>query len=73
MTDNTDAPAMNVSLQINLAINDKLKWGDLYWFVDQARKSGVQPEDDVYLEYSEDDYRELEGLVAFVDPNKLHQ
>lgn len=70
MTNNTDAPIRNVSLQINLAVDENLKWGDLFWFVDQARNSGVDPADSVLMEYG-DDYRELEGFVAFVHPEKL--
>lgn len=70
MTQDTDAPVDNRSVQINLAVNADLKWRDLIWFVDTARKSGVDPDEDVLMEFGSD-YRELEGFLAFVDPAKL--
>ncbi|MCX5070786.1 hypothetical protein OOJ91_33620 [Micromonospora lupini] len=60
-----------VNLKLSLALDDGLSWGELFRFVELARTSGVDPGDQVPLEYSERDESILEGMAVYLAPEDL--
>lgn len=56
-----------MSLKTTLGF-DELSWTDLYSFVELARRSGVSPDSEVEVEYSEND--DVIGLVAEIAPGE---
>jgi hypothetical protein len=66
-----DSPSPNASpnLGIVLDVDESLTWGELFWFAEQARKSGVNPADPVTFNY--DMHQEFQGFLCFVFPEDL--
>lgn len=63
---------MAISANLNLPIGPDLKWGDLVKFVEMGDALGMQPDDGIHLDYSEDHGdSKLEGLTIFVDPSLI--
>jgi hypothetical protein len=69
MTEDTAPNGKPPSLSISLDVDGSLTWSELFWFVDHARKSGVNPSDDVPFRY--DMHQEFAGFECFVFPEDL--
>jgi hypothetical protein len=65
----TDQRGKPPNLSITLDVDNELTWGELFWFVDQARKSGVSPHDDIPRMY--DAQQEFTGFQCWVYPEDL--
>ncbi|MBC2933042.1 hypothetical protein [Nocardioides sp. zg-1228] len=69
MSDHTAPSGKPPNLSISLDVDGSLTWAELFWFVDQARKAGVDPSDDVMFRY--DDHQEFAGFECFIFPEGL--
>ncbi|UFN44508.1 hypothetical protein [Nocardioides okcheonensis] len=67
----TNAHTKSPNLSITLDVDGELSWGELFWFVDQARKSGVDTGSAVPYKY--DQHGEFLGFECFVFPSEVSQ
>ncbi|MCL8027342.1 hypothetical protein [Nocardioides bruguierae] len=59
-----------INTAIGLDLDQQLTWGELIWFVDQGRKTGVRPDSPVGMRFAPHDGH-LESLFVYIDPSDI--